>query len=147
MAFKFRMQKILDLKEKEEDNKKNEVAVILKEISDKKIEIHNYVTQREEEKENRKKLNQAGCSVTKILDVNNYIQYIEQSIDLANEELRQLERRLKIKQDEYLEARKEKKSFEKLKEKDHEKYKMWEAKEEEKVIDQIVTYSSSKRKD
>lgn len=145
MAFKFRLQKILNLKEKAEENKKNEISVVLKEISEKEEEIKKLNIDRDKEILTRKKLNSEGSTINKIIDINNFIEYIEKEIDVANEELQVLNNKLKIKQNEYLEAQKEKKSFEKLKEKDLKKYKEEEAKEEAKVIDQIVTFSSSKR--
>lgn len=145
LAFKFRLQKILNLKEKAEENKKNEISVVLKEISEKEEEIKKLNIDRDKEILTRKKLNSEGSTINKIIDINNFIEYIEKEIDVANEELQVLNNKLKIKQNEYLEAQKEKKSFEKLKEKDLKKYKEEEAKEEAKVIDQIVTFSSSKR--
>lgn len=145
MAFKFRLQKILNLKEKAEENKKNEISVILREISNKEMQIENLNIERDEEIQNKERLNREGCIVNQIIDVNNFISYIDQSIEIATDELGALEAKLKQKQDEYLEVRKEKKSFEKLKEKDYEKYKVKLAKEEEKVVDQIVTFASSKK--
>lgn len=145
MAFKFRLQKILDLKEKEEDSKKNEVAKVLKEITEMENKIEKYKEDRLYYMHKREELNQQGCSVQDIMDINIYIQYLEDAIKKAYKELEKLKVLLKKKQNEYLEIRKERKSYDKLKEKHLERYKIDEAKKEEKVIDGIVTFANRKR--
>lgn len=146
MVFKFRLQKILDLKEKEEDNKKNEVALVLREIRETKQELEKIKIMRSSEKQHREDLNSNGCSIQEIREINTYITFLEEQIDLTILKLKELDVKLKEKQDEYLESRKERKSYDKLKEKDHERFKQEEAKQEEKIIDEIVSYNSRKIK-
>lgn len=59
-------------------------------------------------------------------------------------EICELNKKLEIKKEEYIESRKERKSYENLKDKDYARYMIKEAKEEEKIIDEIVSFSSRK---
>lgn len=145
MAFKFRLQKILDLKEKQEDSKKNEVAKVLRQISDEKNILEEHKGDRKVQLMKREDLNSEGCSVNEILDINIYIKYIDTKIEESVNNIKELEILLKQKQDEYIEVRKERKSYDKLKEKHLERYNQEEAKKEEKIIDGIVTYANRKR--
>lgn len=65
--------------------------------------------------------------------------HIKRELDVLMDERRRI-------QQELIEANKQRKIMEKLKEKEIEKYKALEAMEEAKAVDQIVTYQSTKTK-
>lgn len=92
--------------------------------------------------DNRKR----GISILEIRNINQYLLFLDKKINTLRFEISSLESNLNQKRLEYLELQKERKTFEKLKEKDYEKYLYNEKKEEEKMIDQIVTFNKNNTK-
>ncbi|EJU21505.1 flagellar export protein FliJ [Peptoanaerobacter stomatis] len=144
MSYKFRLQKVLDVKEKAEDNKKNEVYIVNKELlkaNEQLQELKLELTQKGIEREEK---NKEGISIIEIVQLNKYIDYLCSLIKNKEIEICELNKKLEIKKEEYIESRKERKSYENLKDKDYARYMIKEAKEEEKIIDEIVSFSSRK---
>ncbi len=144
MSYKFRLQKVLDVKEKAEDNKKNEVYIVNKELlkaNEQLQELKLELTQKGIEREEK---NKEGTSIIEIVQLNKYIDYLCTLIKNKEIEICELNKKLEIKKEEYIESRKERKSYENLKDKDYARYMIKEAKEEEKIIDEIVSFSSRK---
>ena len=144
MSYKFRLQKVLDVKEKAEDNKKNEVYIVNKELlkaNEQLQELKLELTQKGIEREEK---NKEGISIIEIVQLNKYIDYLCSLIKNKEIEISELNKKLEIKKEEYIESRKERKSYENLKDKDYARYMIKEAKEEEKIIDEIVSFSSRK---
>lgn len=144
MSYKFRLQKVLDVKEKAEDNKKNEVYIVNKELlkaNEQLQELKLELTQKGIEREEK---NKEGTSIIEIVQLNKYIDYLCSLIKNKEIEIFELNKKLEIKKEEYIESRKERKSYENLKDKDYARYMIKEAKEEEKIIDEIVSFSSRK---
>ena len=144
MSYKFRLQKVLDVKEKAEDNKKNEVYIANKELlkaNEQLQELKLELTQKGIEREEK---NKEGTSIIEIVQLNKYIDYLCSLIKNKEIEICELNKKLEIKKEEYIESRKERKSYENLKDKDYARYMIKEAKEEEKIIDEIVSFSSRK---
>lgn len=144
MSYKFKLQKVLDVKERAEDNKKNEVYTInvqLIEATNDLSYLNNEFYQKGIEREEK---NKGGTSVIEIRQLNEYIKYLQHQIELKKQEIESIKGKLEKKKQEYMESRKERKSFEILKEKDYDRYMAKEAKEEEKIIDEIVSFSSRK---
>lgn len=145
MGYKFRLQKILDVKEKEEDNRKNEVGVINSQIAIAKKELEELYQELNENGRQREEKNRLGSSVQEILELNQYCEYLKNvAIKNKGKEIEDLEEKLELKKQEYMESRKERKSYESLKDKDYQKFMHKEAKEEEKIIDEIVSFSARK---
>jgi flagellar export protein fliJ len=145
LGYKFRLQKILDVKEKEEDNKKNEVGKVNAEIAVVKTELEQIYKELEENGIKREKKNRQGASIQEVLELNKYCEYLKNiAIKKKEKELQGLQEKLTIKKQEYMDSRKQRKSYETLKDKDYQKFVQKEAKEEEKVIDEIVSFTSRK---
>lgn len=135
---------MLDVKEKAEDNKKNEVYIVNKELlkaNEQLQELKLELTQKGIEREEK---NKEGISIIEIVQLNKYIDYLCSLIKNKEIEICELNKKLEIKKEEYIESRKERKSYENLKDKDYARYMIKEAKEEEKIIDEIVSFSSRK---
>lgn len=135
---------MLDVKEKAEDNKKNEVYIVNKELlkaNEQLQELKLELTQKGIEREEK---NKEGTSIIEIVQLNKYIDYLCSLIKNKEIEICELNKKLEIKKEEYIESRKERKSYENLKDKDYARYMIKEAKEEEKIIDEIVSFSSRK---
>lgn len=140
MPYKFKLQKILDLKEKQEDDKKNQMAEVMKQLREKEQELHDLLKTQKEKATMMETIRMDGATIQELRNLTQYIQYIEKCIQKTRFEIETLTLNLEKKKSEYMELRKERKSYEKLKEKDIERYHYMEKKEEEKMIDQIVTF-------
>lgn len=146
MGFRFKLQRVLDLKLKQEDEKKNQIATLMQAIKTKEDELEALIIEKKQKEfslnDNRKR----GISILEIRNINQYLLFLDKKINTLRFEISSLESNLNQKRLEYLELQKERKTFEKLKEKDYEKYLYNEKKEEEKMIDQIVTFNKNNTK-
>ena len=77
MAYKFRLQKVLDVKEKEEDNKKNEMSLVNFEIEKAKKQLTELYDELEENYKYRQDKNSNGSSIQELLELNKYIDYLK----------------------------------------------------------------------
>jgi len=144
MNYKFRFQKILDLKEKQEDEKKNQISKLLKEINEKKEEIEKVnkdIKNKEHELNDKRKI---GSTIMEIRTSNQYLIFLKEKKLKLEFELSALNTNIEKKRTEYLEIRKDKKSYESLKDKDLEKFKYKVNKQEEQLIDQIVSFNKNR---
>ena len=146
MGFRFKLQRVLDLKLKQEDEKKNQIATLMQAIKTKEDELEDLISEKKQKEfslnDNRKR----GISILEIRNINQYLLFLDKKINTLRFEISSLESNLNQKRLEYLELQKERKTFEQLKEKDYEKYLYNEKKEEEKMIDQIVTFNKNNTK-
>lgn len=140
VSYKFKFQKILDLKNKQEEDKKNQMADVMKKLREKEKELEELDKTKKEKLRHLEKIREEGATIQEIRNLTQYNGYLEKCIKRAEEEIASLEMLLNTKKEEYLGVRKERKSYESLKEKDVERYLYREKKQEEKIIDQIVTF-------
>lgn len=145
MAYKFRLQKVLDVKEKEEDNKKNEMSLVNFEIDKAKKQLKKLHDELEEHYKQRQDKNLNGSSIQELLELNKYIDYLKDTaIKQKNVEIDNLQKRLEDKKEEFIDIRRQRKSYENLKDKDYQKFLEKESKDEEKIIDEIVSFTARK---
>lgn len=145
MAYKFRLQKVLDVKEKEEDNKKNEMSLVNFEIEKAKKQLTELYDELEENYKYRQDKNSSGSSIQELLELNKYIDYLKNTaIRQKIDEIEMLQRKLEGKKEEFIDIRRQRKSYENLKDKDYHKFLEKESKDEEKIIDEIVSFTARK---
>lgn len=145
MAYKFRLQKVLDVKEKEEDNKKNEMSLVNFEIEKAKKQLKELYDELEENYKYRQDKNSNGSSIQELLELNKYIDYLKNTaIRQKIDEIEMLQRKLEGKKEEFIDIRRQRKSYENLKDKDYHKFLEKESKDEEKIIDEIVSFTARK---
>lgn len=140
MKFGFKFEKILGLKEKLEDNKKNEMAIISNSIRDLENEISKMEEMKRERYDILEETLMSGASITDIKNISYSIECADISIERLQQKLSSLRESFNFKKVEYLEVMKERKSFEKLKEKHIDEFKHALKLNEEKALDQINTF-------
>lgn len=140
MKFGFKFEKILGLKEKLEDNKKNEMAIISNSIRDLENEISKMEEMKRERYDMLEKTLMSGASITDIKNISYSIECADISIERLQQKLSSLRESFNFKKVEYLEVMKERKSFEKLKERHIDEFKHTLKLNEEKALDQINTF-------
>jgi flagellar protein FliJ len=117
MKFNFRLQKVLELREHQEENVKNQLAILTKELESEKIKLHNYL------KEQSKVLSDINTMIGKIINMEdllfkrNYINKLDGDISMQKKIIQHLKNEHKTKIKEYIEINKKLKVLEKLKEK------------------------------
>ena len=143
--FKFKLEPVLSLKEKIEDSKKRELgaATMHKEV------LFNEKRQLMEKKEEAMQAVKAHNSI--VVDVrslkafNQYSVYMDQAIKAKNQQVQEAQKKVEEKREELLEAVKERKIFDHLKDIQNEVFIEEEKREEQRILDDIVTYKYGKK--
>ncbi|HOK40824.1 MAG TPA: flagellar export protein FliJ [bacterium] len=139
MKFQFRLQKVLDLRKHEEENIKNQLAILAKELQIEKRNLYNL------QLEQNKILSEINLLTGKTIDINellwkrNYILKLDNEIMLQKKIIIQLENEHKNMIAKYIEITKKVKVLEKLKEKLYKKFIKELEREEQNFLDEIGT--------
>ena len=139
--FNFRLQGFLNIKEKMEEQKKNEYGKAQKKLEEekqKKIELelrHQHLLE-----ELRKKMQFSGIRPNELQQYNNYIAYTLEEIELQQQAIEREEIVVNQKREEVIQAMKERKMLETVKEKKYEQYLDEEKKAEQRIVDEIVSF-------
>ncbi len=145
-SFKFRYNSILLLLEKKENAIKNKLNSTNNELSllkDYHVELMN--SEKNYSDVLNDKLN-SGCKLNQVKNIDYYKKQIKNMILEQRKKIIKTEDEIFNIKKELIESSKEKKIMEKLKEKKHEQYLIEFKLDEEKTIDQLVTYSNSLRR-
>ena len=144
--FNFRYQKILQVRIDKENEVRNKLGKINKVILEKEQTLETVNHQYEDFLNSLNDSVKEGVYVGDMQAVSNNKQYLIKKIEQLKQELKVLmAQRLDI-QKELIEANKQRKIMEKLREKEVIQYQALEAQEESRVVDQIVTYQSTKKR-
>lgn len=140
--FNFKFERILGYKRNMESYKKSQYGKIQQQLTQEQKTLKNHYDCKNELK---KKKNES-CIKTNIANLqlyNNYLTDMDKTIATQEEVIYQTKDELEAIKRELLEIVKEKKTFEKLKEKKHEEHLYSMKKEEEKLIDTIVSFKAN----
>lgn len=138
--FRYRMQNILNVKEKLETQAKNEFAIAAATVNEEEDKLTQVIKRQEEYREYMRVLQQGDLDFKKIKETAQSIESMKYVIDRQREVLKKAERVLEEKRVALAEAMQEVKTHEKLKEKEFEQFMMDEAAKESKEIDELVSY-------
>lgn len=140
--FNFRLNKVLEYREKIEDINKSEYGKAKKKLDDERALLEGILSHKESVDNERDML----TSKTTINNLKNYNLYLEDIKNKLNEQkaLVEIEQvNVDAARGKLVSSTIEKKTLENLKTKDYNNYLYNYKKEEEKIVDQIVTYRSS----
>ncbi|SDK45313.1 flagellar export protein FliJ [Natronincola ferrireducens] len=147
MKFTYRFNSILKIKEKIEEEKKYALASqqrtcdMEKENLNRLLEKKNAITS----KKNQLTRNNNIVKIRELKNASQDIQFINDLIDNQTIRVEQQEKRVVGCREELIVAKKQKKIYEKIMEKDYQNFKQQEFKKEAAFIDQLVTYKSTVR--
>jgi len=138
--FRFRLQSILDYKQKLEDEEKEKLAKLLQE----EVQAQEYLVglrnRKATDQQEMRSRQQAGTmDVDELKRFNQHLKYLEKAIENQLLYLRELAIRIEAQRQALVKAAQERKVFEKLKEKHHEVFIQGEETEERKLIDELAT--------
>ncbi|BDU50479.1 flagellar export protein FliJ [Haliovirga abyssi] len=144
--FKFRFQKALEFKQKEEDiikdelkQKRYELNILQEKLIEVENEIKIFMKKYSEMKQNR-------INIMMIKNYDSFLLRLKKKKEISEINIKEKEKEIEKSEELYFEKRKEKKTFEKLKEKYFERYKEEEIKKEQKFIDEISNNMYNRRK-
>lgn len=140
--FTFKFEKILDYKKTIENHKKNEYGKIQQKLTKEEIVLEDYYKFKDKLK-NKKDRSYNKINIANLQLYNNYLNDMNRLIAVQEGIIEQTKEELEQVKGELLEVSKEKKIFEKLKKNRYEEYLYDTKKEEEKLIDTIVSFKAS----
>jgi flagellar FliJ protein len=142
-AYRFGLQKLMDFREKMEDEKKNQLSLAQKRLEQERDKLSEL---RKRQKEMEKAFNEKtskGIAVNELKLLMNYIDYYKREIKQQRMKIKMAEDYVAACRQELITATQEKKMIEKLKEIDFKKHLYEEQKKEEKLIDDLVSFKGS----
>lgn len=142
--FNFQFQKILEYKESIEDQKRNFFNKELTAYNEEKLTLKTLVDKRDYFNEQRNS-NISSTTINNLKLFNQYSMDINETIDYQQERVVIKEKDVERAKKKLIESVKEKKTFEKLKERHYEQYLFEVKKDEEKLIDQLVSFKNGIR--
>tara|TARA_B100001029_G_C15028153_1_gene435047 strand:+ start:137 stop:577 length:441 start_codon:yes stop_codon:yes gene_type:complete len=143
MAYKFSYQKILDVRQIQEDQKSSEFTSAKNELKIEKEKLSKL--EKEKSTVMKNNVNNSQSSLD-LLRKNSFMNKVNENIDKQKVRVIKKERTLSNKKSELLEASKSKKIMDKLKESDLKKYKNEQNKNEQNQIDEISANIALKNK-
>lgn len=141
--FAFRYEKILQLRIDKEAEIKNKLGKINSLILEKERQLGSIIEQNRSFLKNIEMQMKQGVTAGDLQSIAANKSYLKRTIEKLQSELDVYKDERQVIQAELIEANKQRKVMEKLREKELEQYKELEALEESKVVDQIVTYQST----
>ncbi len=142
--FIFKMQSLLSIKEKLEDKSKTEYGKALNKLEEEKNILLSLENKKQENIAMFKQSIATGVRPNYIDNINKYISFIDKKIQEQQENINKAKEIVEEKRLELLEAMKQRKVLEALKEKEKENYFKEELNKEQKIIDEIVSYKYNK---
>lgn len=138
--FRFSMESILKIKYSLEEQKKQEFGMAMKKLEAEKILLNSLNKRREDSVATFKVNVSSAINPKESAEFSNYIEALKFKIEEQAIKVKRANAEVEKKREELVEATKEKKKFEKLKENQHENYIIEEKRSEQRVTDEIVSY-------
>lgn len=144
-CFRFSMQNILDMKEKLEDQAKNEYAQANARLLREQEKLEKIVARREEAREKLKLVLCETLSVDEIRTRENAVEVLKFYAMQQQLVAIRCEKEVEVAREKLSEAMKERKIFEKLREKAFEEFVFEENRKEQKEVDELMSYKHGTR--
>lgn len=139
-VFRFRMQSILDMKEKLEEQARNDFARAQKELSEEEEILSGLYARKEAYIEKGIRLRNQMIDVREILDNKKAIEHTEMLIEQQKLSVAVAQKKMDAATKQMMDARVQTKTYEKLREKEFASFMAEEAKKESKEIDELNSY-------
>lgn len=144
-GYKFRLQRILDLKESMEEEKKNELGLALKRLEDERSKLEAIKNQLSDMQKEFRSQTSEGIPVSQLRVLLTYIEYYKKGIKDQKLKIKMAEDYSDSCREELIKASQEKKMMEKLKEIDYKKHLYNEQKKDDKLIDDLISFKEGNK--
>ena len=138
--FRYRMQNILDVKEKLESQAKNEFAIANARLAEEEEKLFVLNERKEAYEEKLRQLYASTLEVTEINHTQDAIDNLKEQIVIQEGNVRQAMHNVDLAREKLTEAMQERKTHDKLKERQFEEFLLEEAAKESKEIDELVSF-------
>lgn len=142
-GFKFRLEKILEHREMLENIKKGEFANVQAKLKFETDELARFNEIRKSLAKDKEDASINATTMSELQKYNIYMENLKRTIELQEIKIEAIKQEVEKARQELIESTKDKKIIEKLKLRDYQEFLYEEKKEEEKITDQFVSYSSS----
>jgi flagellar FliJ protein len=139
-GYKFKLQNILKLKEGMEKEKMNEFGAANQRFENEKLKLKQLTAEMYNIYYNIEKIASEGVSIAEMIQQQQFKDYYKHSISNQIVKTNMAEQHLENCRQDLVKAVQDRKIMEKLKQIDYEKYKYTEMKNEEKLIDDLVSF-------
>lgn len=139
--FVFRLQALLNVKIQMESSLKNELGKAIQELEYHKRLLRDIEQEKEEYCEGISKKSQQGISIAELREYNSYLFFLGDRIKLKKEDIKAAQNNVDIHRVKLIKVMQERKMLEKLKEKKYELFLMEQNKEDQKRIDELVSFN------
>ena len=144
--FVYRMQNILNLKYKLEDQAKMEFATARRRLTEEEEKLDEFYRRKDSYEEEGRRLREDTLEVLDILDNRNAILQMDEFIELQKLEVAKAEAALEVERQKLQEVMQERKVQEKLREKAFEAFIKEENARESKEVDELVSYTYGQKR-
>ena len=144
--FIYRMQSVLDVKQKLEEQAKMEFATARARLNEEEEKLRYLEGRKLSYEEQGRKLQESGLNVLDILENRDVIARMKEFIDLQMVAIKQAERQMEAAREKLQEAVQESKIHAKLREKAFEEFMQEENKREAKEVDELTSYTYGQKK-
>lgn len=138
--FRYRMQNVLNVKEKLEDQAKNEFAICAARVREEEEKLEKLNGRYEDMLDKIKELNTGSIDIPAIREAEESVELLKYHIRMQKLNLAAANQELEVARAKLTKAMQERKTHEKLKEKQFEEFVKEEASKESKEIDELVSY-------
>lgn len=145
MGYNFKLEKVLNYKENIESVKKGEYGEVSSKLKNAENKLSKYQNNKANLIDEKNSIN-TNTNIGNLKIYGEYIKSINKDIKKQEELVFNINKELKKTQEELMEAMQEKKTLEKLKEKDYDEFVKEANKDEEKIVDALNSFNSSKQK-
>ena len=136
--FQYNLQSVLEYKQRILDDLKEQYALRMKFVEEKKLEIQNLRAKADALTVEFDEVKKTGAAIEKFLMYSSMIDNLDKQVEIEKEALKILQANADKKKEEVIAANIDVNKFEKLKEKKQEVYKAQEQKDNEAFIDEFV---------
>lgn len=143
-TFNFKLEKVLNYKEIVENQKKSRFAQVKQRLIKEEALLNDFYNHKNELIK-EKNISSKEIKVGELAMYNSYIDMINRKINQQQNIINRTKKELKKAKAEMIDSVKEKKVFEKLKENEYEKFMNEEKRNEEKIVDNLISYKTSTR--
>ena len=138
--FRYRMQNILDVKEKLENQARNDFAVAAAKVNEEEEKQRVLENRKSEYEAQLKRMCESALDVRQIKEAEDAIEVIKYHIQIQKLAVAAANQQLDVARDKLTVAIQERKTHEKLKEKQFDEFRAEEAAKESKEIDELVSF-------
>lgn len=142
--FKFKLEKILQMKIEEEEEQKKIFAKAKKKLIEEEQKLESLINNLAMKKEEYKLKLMQVMQPDYFLNFNKYLDKLKKDIELQKVVVEQAKLQVEIEQQKLQEKMNERKTFEKLKEKEYQKYLQEQKIQENKMLDELATIKFSR---